>query len=45
VRYSHDYSDEEFAEWAPKILELDGKTKRTFVMLNNPHWGSRRETR
>ena len=38
-RYSYDYSDEELAEWVPKILELGGKTKRTFVMLNNHHMG------
>lgn len=36
-RYDYTYSDEELAEWVPKIKSLDGQAERTFVFANN-HW-------
>lgn len=36
-RYNYRYSDEELAEWVPRIREIDGQVERTFVFANN-HW-------
>ncbi len=36
-RYDYSYSDEELAEWVPKIRQLDERAERTFVFANN-HW-------
>jgi len=36
-RYNYSYSDEELAEWVPKIEALDGEAPLTLVYMNN-HW-------
>lgn len=36
-RYDYTYSEEELAEWVPKIRKLNGEAERTFVFANN-HW-------
>jgi len=36
-RYDYTYSDEELAEWVPKIKSLDQRAERTFIFANN-HW-------
>ncbi len=36
-RYDYTYSDEELAEWVPKIHTLDQQAETTFVFANN-HW-------
>jgi uncharacterized protein YecE (DUF72 family) len=36
-RYDYTYSAEELKEWVPKIQDLDGETRDTYVFANN-HW-------
>jgi uncharacterized protein YecE (DUF72 family) len=36
-RYDYTYSDEELAEWVPRIRELDAAAPLTLVYMNN-HW-------
>jgi len=36
-RYDYSYSQEELAEWVPKIQALDSRAGHTFVFANN-HW-------
>jgi uncharacterized protein YecE (DUF72 family) len=36
-RYDYSYSDEELAEWVPRIRELDAAAPLTLVYMNN-HW-------
>ncbi len=36
-RYDYTYSDEELAEWVPKVRQLDGEAALTLVYMNN-HW-------
>jgi uncharacterized protein YecE (DUF72 family) len=34
-RFRYDYSQEELAEWAPKVKELSGQARETHVLMNN----------
>ena len=36
-RYDYTYSDEELAEWVPKVRQLDAEAPLTLVYMNN-HW-------
>jgi uncharacterized protein YecE (DUF72 family) len=36
-RYDYTYSDDELAEWVPKIRDLDAEASLTLVYMNN-HW-------
>lgn len=36
-RYDYTYSNEELAEWLPKIRNLDSLAEKTFIFANN-HW-------
>ena len=36
-RYDYAYTQEELAEWVPKIKKLDAQAEKTFVFTNN-HW-------
>ncbi len=36
-RYDYTYSEQELAEWKPKIQSLDEQAEKTFVFANN-HW-------
>jgi len=36
-RYDYSYSEEELAEWVPKIRDIDAKAEHTFLFANN-HW-------
>ncbi|MCX8053434.1 MAG: DUF72 domain-containing protein [Armatimonadetes bacterium] len=38
-RYDYLYSEEELAEWIPKIRDVESKTKRTYVFFNNHYQG------
>lgn len=38
-RYNYLYSEEELAEWAPRIKELEAKAAKVFVSLNNHYQG------
>jgi uncharacterized protein YecE (DUF72 family) len=34
-RFKYDYSEEELAEWAPRIRDLSGQARETHVVMNN----------
>ncbi len=36
-RYDYTYSQEELAEWLPKIREVESQSEKTFIFANN-HW-------
>lgn len=38
-RYNYLYREDELAEWAPRIRELEAKAKKIFVSLNNHYQG------
>ena len=38
-RYDYLYSEEELAEWVPRLRELERQTSSTFVFMNNCHAG------
>lgn len=38
-RYDYLYSEEELAEWAPKVEEIDTGTEKTYVFFNNHYQG------
>lgn len=38
-RYDYLYSEEELAEWVPRLLELDGEAERTYAIFNNHYRG------
>ena len=39
LRYDYDYSDKELEEWKSKILQMEGKVKKSFIFFNNCHLG------
>ena len=43
-RYDYSYSEEELAEWVPKIRDLDAKAKHTFLQDSNPVKGQAVDT-
>jgi len=38
-RYDYEYSREELAEWVPHLRDLAGRTRLTFIFMNNCHLG------
>lgn len=38
-RYLYEYSDEELAEWIPRVRRAAQKAKQTFIYFNNCHFG------
>ena len=38
-RYDYHYSQAELTEWLPKIKDLAGKTRDTYILMNNCHAG------
>jgi uncharacterized protein YecE (DUF72 family) len=43
-RYSYSYTDEELAEWVPKIARLNDETQTTYVFTNNHYQGQSVQT-
>ncbi len=38
-RYDYLYSEDELAEWVPKVRDVESKTERTYVFFNNHYQG------